>query len=126
MFELPISERTRCSSSSIRAYLEQTIVDKRDYLAVLRAVITHLHGCGSVHLATEHVHEEFHGETVWEGDVEVFDLMQHPKAKRAYCWAHSEGNQSTRYVTVLELPPVTDARTAVQASITANAGQSQN
>ena len=37
------------------------------------------------------VHEVFNGQTVWHGDVEVFDLTGHPKAKRAYAWSHLDG-----------------------------------
>jgi hypothetical protein len=68
------------------------------------------------------VHEQFQGKTVWKGDVEVFDLLEHPKAKRAYAWAHLDGpkDEETRFVAVLELPPVKDAKTAVQASIMAD------
>jgi hypothetical protein len=56
---------------------------------------------------------------MWQGDVEVFDLMQHPKARRAYAWArlHGEKDNESRFFVVLELPPVKDAQTAVQASI---------
>ncbi|MFS8086466.1 MAG: hypothetical protein ACMG6H_12610, partial [Acidobacteriota bacterium] len=65
------------------------------------------------------VTEEFQGETVWQGTVEVFDVSGHPKAKRAYAWGHvtGENDQARRYVTVLELPPVTSPETAVKAGI---------
>lgn len=98
------------------------MASKSDYIAALRAVILRLHGCESVHVRTEHVHETFRGKTVWNGDVEVFSLINHPKAMHAYAWAHLEGkkDEKTRYVAVLEVPPVKDARTAVQASIMAN------
>jgi len=68
------------------------------------------------------VHEVFRGQTVWQGDVEVFDLKGHPKAKRAYGWSHPEGkdDKDERFVTVLEIPPVKSAQTAVQASIVAD------
>lgn len=81
-----------------------------------------MHGCESVYLKTEHVHETFQGQTVWNGDVEVFSLINHPNAMRAYAWAHLEGKKDdkTRFVAVLELPPVKDAKTAVQASIMAD------
>jgi len=104
------------------------MVNKRDYLARLQKALDHLYTCGSVWVRTEHVHETFHGQTVWEGDVEVFDLMHHPKAKRAYAWAHLEGpkDQKTIYVAILEVPPITDARTAVQASIIANSQTHQS
>jgi hypothetical protein len=75
-----------------------------------------------MYLKTEHVHETFQGQTFWDGDVEVFNLMQHPKAKRAYAWAHLDGpkDEQTRSVVVLELPPVKDAIRAVQSSIMAD------
>lgn len=81
-----------------------------------------MHSCGAVYLKTVHVHEVFQGKTVWNGEVEVFNLMQHPKARRAYAWAQIDDpkDDQTRFVVVLELPPVTDAKTAVQASIMAD------
>jgi hypothetical protein len=65
------------------------------------------------------VHEVFQGKTLWQGDVEVFDLAGHPKAKRAYGWSHpeGEGNQGERFVTVLEIPPVASPQTAVKMAI---------
>ena len=79
----------------------------------------HLHGCGAVHRDTVPVHEVFRGQTVWRGEVEVFDLNGHPKAKRAYGWSHPHGagDSEERFVTVLEIPPVESAVTAVRASI---------
>jgi hypothetical protein len=49
----------------------------------------------------------------------VFQIRGHPKAKRAYAWAHSSGptDQGKRYIAVLELPPVTSAQTAVRAAV---------
>jgi len=69
------------------------------------------------------VHEVFRGETVWQGEVEVFDLTGHPKAKRAYGWSHREGpnDEGERFITVLEIPPVESAITAVRASIVSDA-----
>lgn len=56
---------------------------------------------------------------MWEGDVEVFDLTGHPKAKRAYAWSHLDGenDERTRFVAVLEIPPVESAETAVRVQI---------
>lgn len=64
----------------------------------------------------------FQGKTVWQGDVEVFDLKQHPKAKRAYAWGHLDGakDEETRFVAVLELPPINSPETAVRAAIVAD------
>lgn len=63
-----------------------------DYIAALRAAIMQLHGCDAVHRRTVLVHEVVQGKTVWKGDVELFELMQHPKARRAYAWEHQEGD----------------------------------
>lgn len=81
--------------------------------------MTHLHKCGAVWRKTVPVHEVFQGKTVWQGDVEVFDLMGHPKAKRAYAWSHLDGkkDERTRFVAVLEIPPVESAETAVRVQI---------
>ena len=72
-----------------------------------------------MHRATVPVHEVFRGETVSQGDVEVFDINGHPKAKRCYAWSHLDGDkdEKTRYVAVLEIPPVVSPETAVKASI---------
>jgi len=85
----------------------------------VQVAIQHLHNCGATWRETVPVHEVFQGKTVWNGHVEVFDLTNHPKAKRAYAWSHREG-KGERFVTVLEIPPVESAKTAVQASIMAD------
>lgn len=90
-----------------------------DYIEELQAAILNLHGCTSTYIETVPVHEEFQGETVWQGEVEVFEIEGHPKATRAYGWGHASGedDQARRYVTVLELPPVDSPQTAVKAAI---------
>ena len=42
-----------------------------------------------------------------------------PKAKRAYAWSHLDGkhDQRTRFVAVLEIPPVESAESAVRVQI---------
>jgi hypothetical protein len=86
------------------------------YQAALVKAFRDLHGCGAVHAETVPVIERFQGKTVWEGDVEVFDLTGHPKAFKGYAWAYDKAKGS-EIVAVLELPPVISPRTAVQASI---------
>ena len=92
-----------------------------DYIAELQAAILNLHGCSSTYVETVPVTEIFKGETVWQGEVEVFDIRGHPKAKRAYAWGHvtGEDDQARRYVTVLELPPVDSPESAVKVAIAA-------
>jgi len=78
-----------------------------------------LHKCKAVHNATVPVQEVFRGQTVWHGDVEVFDLTGHPKAKRCYAWSHVDGknDEHERFVAVLEIPPVESPETAVRVQI---------
>jgi hypothetical protein len=94
-------------------------MNKPDYLARLQAAVSQLHNCGATWRETVPVHEVFKGQTVWQGDVEVFDLNGHPKAKRAYAWSHLDGakDERTRFVAVLEIPPIVDAVTAVRLSM---------
>jgi len=56
---------------------------------------------------------------IWEGPVEVFTLRNHPKAKRAFAWSHLEGpkDERTKFVAVLEIPPVESPQTAVRVAI---------
>ena len=87
---------------------------KSEYLERLAMVIRNLHGCDCEHVHTVPVHETFRGDTAWQGDVEVFALKGHPKAKRAYGWSYGEPEQ---FITILELPPVTDAQSAVKVGV---------
>ena len=58
-------------------------------------------------------------EEVWDGIVEVFDLVGHPKAPKIYAWAHDtdDPKEPRRCVTVLHIPPVTSPLLAVRAAI---------
>jgi hypothetical protein len=98
------------------------VANKSDYLARLQVAISQLHNCGATWRESVPVHEVFRGKTLWRGEVEVFDLTGHPKAKRAYGWSHPEGddNAGERFVAVLEIPPVESAQTAVKISIVAD------
>ncbi len=89
------------------------------YIQELQGVIKNLHGVDSEHVESVPVKETFRGQTVWEGNVEVFDLLDHPKANRLYAWAHETGNDTkpVRHVTVLHLGPVDSPLKAVQVSI---------
>jgi hypothetical protein len=95
------------------------VANKQDYLAEVQVAVSQLHNCGTTYVKTVPVHEVFRGETVWQGDVEVFDLTGHPKAKRAYAWSPLDGakDERTRFVAVLEIPPVVSAETAVRVQI---------
>lgn len=89
-----------------------------DYIAELQAVFLKLHNCDAEYVETVPVVEEFQGQTIFQGDVEVFDLTGHPKATRGYGWGHTTTESGgRRYFTVLELPPIDSPQTAVKAAI---------
>ena len=94
-------------------------VANNDYIARVQVTIMQLHNCGATWRESVPVKEVFRGETLWNGDVQVFDLTGHPKAKRAYGWSHPDGddNKGERFVTVLEIPPVASPETAVKMAI---------
>lgn len=85
----------------------------------LRAVIMKLHGAQATHLESVPVHEQWEGQTVWRGIVEVFELRGHSETTKAYGWAHEtdDPHDPIRYVTVLHVPPATTPQMAVRASI---------
>jgi hypothetical protein len=79
----------------------------------LKAIIQKLHGAEATHRESVSVKETFNGEPVWEGIVEVFDLIGHPRASTVYAWK----NDPTHHVTVLHLGPIKSAADAVRAAI---------
>lgn len=89
------------------------------YISELQDVIRKLHGVESKYVESVPVKEIFQGKTVWDGDVEVFDLIGHPQAPRVYAWAHDtdDPKQPRKHVTVLHIAPVTSAIAAVRAAI---------
>jgi hypothetical protein len=88
------------------------------YIEELQDVIKHLHGVESTHVESVPVKETFQGKNVWEGIVEVFDLIGHPKATRLYAWAYKTDNpKRPRHVTVLHIGPVDSPLKAVRAAI---------
>lgn len=89
-----------------------------DYIAELKAVFLKLHNVDAEYVETVPVVEEWQGETIWSGDVEVFDIRGHPKASRGYGWGYTTSESGgRRYFTVLELPPVDSPQTAVKIAI---------
>jgi len=64
--------------------------------------------------------EQFEGKIAWQGMVEVFDLIGHPQAKRAYAWTYRDGDQN-KTITVLGVPPVDSPQGAVKVAIASKA-----
>lgn len=84
-------------------------------------VIHDLHDCQSRWEKSVTVKETFQGQTVWEGVVEVFELVDHPTAKKCYAWSYEvEGTKKRKYVAVLHQDPVKSPADAVKAFIVSN------
>jgi hypothetical protein len=88
-------------------------------IPALQDAIRHMHGCESRWVESVPVHEKHGDETVWAGEVQVFDLVGHPKAQRAYAWSHATEGTRRRFHAVLGLPPVNDAVMAVRTAVLA-------
>jgi len=85
-------------------------------ITTLKNAIRATHGCESLHVKSVPVTEVFEGKVAWKGKVEVFDLVGHPKAKRAYAWSYRDGDKP-KSVAVLQLAPVNSPQAAVKITI---------
>lgn len=92
------------------------------YLRRLIESIKAVHGCEATHVSTTPVKEVFRGQTVWEGEVELFDLKDHPKAQQAYAWGYENPDDPKKLevMAVLKLPPVKTEADAVRVAIAAS------
>lgn len=91
------------------------MTDEAEVAKLLEAILK-LHGARAEHLESVPVVESFRGEVVWDGQVEVFKLPEHP-AGRAYAWSHESDSGGRRFVAVLHAPPVDSPQRAVQAAL---------
>lgn len=86
-----------------------------EYIEAIQDAIKKGYNCTAKHTKTVPVHLKHEGETVWDGEVEVFNITGHEKAKQCYGWGFEKEKGRTEFVTVLELPPVSSPETAVKA-----------
>lgn len=68
---------------------------------------------------SDHVTETFGSRVVWDGDVQVYRLLNHPTAKFCYAWGHPIEKEPREITTVLGLPPVDSSIIAVRVAIAA-------
>jgi hypothetical protein len=92
-----------------------------EYIEQLQEAILAVHGCESRHVTTSCVKEVFEGQVAWEGEVETFLLIGHPKAKLCHAWGYDDDDGMFRSTAVLELPPVDSPGMAVTVAIAAKA-----
>ena len=84
--------------------------------ALLHA-IKRQHGVDARWLESVHVHATLRDDHVWDGEVQIFELIGHTKASRAYVWSYTTVGEWRRFVAVLGVDPVVDAMTAVRAAL---------
>jgi hypothetical protein len=60
-----------------------------DYIAEIQAVFLKLHGCEANYVESVPVVEEFQGETIRHGDLDVCVLVAHAKPQRGYGWGYT-------------------------------------
>ncbi len=82
-------------------------------IAAIQQLIRKVHGCESLHVQSVPVTEKIAGGPMWAGDVEVFELLGHPKARRCYAMRQNSGP----YITVLKLPPVDSPQKAAHVAL---------
>jgi hypothetical protein len=87
-------------------------------IAQLKDAVEGMHKCTARHVESKPVIELFQGKVAWDGVVEAFELTGHPRAKRCYSWSYMDQGER-QYVTVLEIPPVDSAETAVKIALAA-------
>jgi hypothetical protein len=75
-------------------------------IEALQKAVEGLHNCKAKYKEKTHVKETFEGSTVWDGDVYLFDLKDHPTAKLAYAWSSPvKGSTKRKFYAVLHAAP---------------------
>jgi hypothetical protein len=86
----------------------------------LKRVIESQHGGTATFVQSVRVHPSGSNKVDWDGVVHLFDLKDHPKARRAYAWSSPiQGSTKPRFFAVLHMGPVTGPVEAVRAAVTA-------
>jgi len=93
------------------------VENKQEYIERLQMVVWHLHKAHGVYMQTVPIHEVFNGQTVWQGDVEVFAFTGHPKAALCYAWSYKDDAGGEHFAAILGLPPVQTPQDAVKVFI---------
>jgi len=93
-----------------------------NHIEQLRQLIEEEYSTSATHVETVAVHETFEGETIWDGEVEVFDVPEFPNADRVFAWAFDD-DKGEQQVTVAQIPPATTPENAVKAYIVSQYGK---
>jgi hypothetical protein len=92
------------------------------YLKVLESAIFIKYECKATRRETVFVLERTQdNETVWTGNVEVFDLAWHETARTCYAWVHLSENEPPKIFALPRSQAIGSPQQAVQAAIHAEA-----
>jgi hypothetical protein len=93
------------------------------YVDDLALAIGRTHGCEAHLEAFVPVTLVRLGGIEWDGEVGIFLLAGHPRARRCYAWGFPRSDEAgpRDITTVLELPPVVSAETAVKSALASKA-----
>ncbi len=97
----------------------------KSYIERIKQVIFRRHQTDAQWARTVPVREFYQGKLIWEGEVEIFRISGHPKAKRCFAWLDKDGKEDSdeHFATVLEIPPVNGPHSAVQVSVASEVGE---
>ena len=86
----------------------------------LQRVIESQHGTKSTFVKSVQIHRLSGNKMNWNGIVHVFDLSNHPKAKRVFAWSSPiSGSGAPRFFAVLQSGPIATPAQAVKAASSA-------
>jgi hypothetical protein len=85
----------------------------------LKIAVERLHKCKSKWKKSVPVKEMFQDQIGWEGIVQVFELIDHPTAKKCYAWSYETDSGKRKFIAVLHQGPVKSPQNAVKAAIVA-------
>lgn len=95
-------------------------------IPALQDAIRNMHGVESRWIESVEIDETFEGAQVWSGEVQVFELIGHPRATRCYAWSEAAGGKRRRFFAALHVPPVDSALAAIRVSIVADVKKARN
>lgn len=82
---------------------------------MLSATIEIKHNCKAIHMESVPVREEFDGNTIWDGTVEVFALVGHPDSRRCFAWVEVPNDLQFQFITMLQKGFIVSPERAVKA-----------
>ena len=90
-------------------------MDYRQYKVELLEAIEHRANCKAGYLHTQPVRIVEENKVVWQGKIEVYQLVGHPQAQKAFGWGIPGAQKKMEYITVVGIPPLDNPVSAVKA-----------